>query len=138
MEIRPYRERDEKAVVALWQEVFAYDRPHNDPVKVIRQKLAVQPELFFVAVVDALVIGTAMAGYDGHRGWLYTVAVDPKHGRRGVGSGLVRRAEDALRALGCPKINLQLVATNGAVIAFYERLGYRVEERISMGKVLDG
>ncbi len=77
-----------------------------------------------------------MAGYDGHRGWLYAVAVDPGQRRGGVGTALVRHAEQMLRDLGCGKVNLQVRATNAAVVSFYERLGYAVEERISMGKRL--
>lgn len=75
-------------------------------------------------------------GYDGHRGWLYTVAVRPDVQRRGIGRALVQRAEESLAALGCPKVNLQVMTSNAAVVGFYERLGYGVEERISMGKSL--
>jgi ribosomal protein S18 acetylase RimI-like enzyme len=74
------------------------------------------------------------AGYDGHRGWLYAVAVGRQYRRSGVGTALVRKAEAALRELGCNKINLQVRAGNAAVTDFYSRLGYAVEERISMGR----
>lgn len=134
--ITPFREPDQDAVIALWQEVFPDEPPHNVPAEVIRRKLAVQRELFLVAREGAAVVGTVMAGYDGHRGWLYTVAVSPRHRRRGIGTSLVRAAEEALQALGCPKVNLQVRATNHGVAAFYEQLGYAVEERISMGKQL--
>ncbi len=110
----------------------------NDPRFVIAKKLAIQADLFFVAVEDRVIVGTAMGGYDGHRGWLYTVAVRSDVRRRGIGSALVRRVESALATLGCPKINLQVLATNAIVVAFYERLGYAVEERVSMGKSLIG
>ena len=79
-------------------------------------------------------IGTAMAGYDGHRGWLYAVAVLQSHQRHGIGTTLVREAETRLSAMGCNKINLQVRQSNTAVIAFYRSLGYEVEERVSMGK----
>ena len=79
------------------------------------------------------VIGTAMAGYDGHRGWLYTVAVSPGHRRRGVGTALVRHAVAALRTAGCIKVNLQIRSSNLAVRGFYESLGFAAEERLSMG-----
>jgi hypothetical protein len=107
---------------------------YADPASVIRQKLALQRELFFVAIGLDGVAGTVMAGYDGHRGWIYSVAVRQRCRRQGVGSALVRHAEVALRALGCPKINLQLFATNHETVAFYQSLGYKIEERISMGK----
>ncbi len=138
MIIRNCQPADEAAVVALWRQVFAYPQARNDPAAVVRQKLAVQPGLFFVAEDGGAVVGTVMAGYDGHRGWLYRVAVHPRHRRRGVGRALVRHAEAALRALGCAKVNLQINADNADVAEFYRRLGYQVEERISMGKQLPG
>lgn len=75
-----------------------------------------------------------MAGYDGHRGWLYAVAVVDSYRRRGIGTALVQEAEARLGALGCGKINLQIRSTNADVKAFYDRLGYGTEDRISMGK----
>jgi ribosomal protein S18 acetylase RimI-like enzyme len=135
-DIRPFDEADEPAVVALWREVFPGEGGHNEPARAIRDKLAYQRELFFVAVVDGAVAGTVMAGYDGHRGWIYRLAVDPRHQRHGLGAALIRHAEAHLIALGCPKINLQVLATNAGVVAFYEKMGYRVEERVSMGKRL--
>ena len=77
-----------------------------------------------------------MAGYDGHRGWLYAIAVHPDWRRSGLGSRLVRHAERALAGLGCMNINLQLLATNSATVDFYESIGYVVEPRVSMGTVL--
>lgn len=123
-------------VVALWEAVFGYDAPHNAPALAIDQKVAVDDGLFFVAVVDGVVVGTIMAGYDGHRGWLYSLAVTPDRRHQGLGSALVQHAERALMARGCLKVNLQIVQGNSAVAAFYQTLGYRVEERISMGKLL--
>jgi ribosomal protein S18 acetylase RimI-like enzyme len=137
MLIRIYDESDNRAVIALWERVFAYPEPRNDPVAVIRQKLAAQPELFFVAVFDGILVGTVMGGYDGHRGWIYSLAVDPAQRRQKIGTALVRHVERALTELGCPKINLQILSSNAATVEFYQQLGYRVEERISMGKVLE-
>lgn len=136
VQIRPFHETDEDSVAELWGRVFPDPAPRNVPRVAIAQKLAMQRELFFVAKVDGAVVGTAMGGYDGHRGWLYTVAVHPDVQRRGIGRALVARVESALVALGCPKVNLQVLTSNAPVAAFYERLGYAVEERISMGKVL--
>ena len=115
--------------------MFGPQSGHNDPVFSIRQKVTVRDGLFFVAV-DPGVVGTVMAGYDGHRGWIYSLAVLPELQRRGVGAALVRHAEEALIARGCAKVNLQVVASNSAVVGFYEKLGYSVEPRISMGKRL--
>src|SRR5580698_10756069 len=138
VEVRIYRKDDVAAVVALWSEVFKKPEPRNEPRFVIAKKRAIQADLFFVAVEDRAIVGTAMGGYDGHRGWLYTVAVRSDMRRRGIGSALVRRVESALVLLGCPKINLQVLASNAAVVAFYRRLGYGVEERVSMGKSFVG
>jgi hypothetical protein len=137
MQIRVFDEADEPAVVALWKQVFAYPEPRNDPAAIIRRKLAAQRDLFFVAVADGKVAGTVMGGYDGHRGWIYSLAVDPAHQRQKLGTALIRHVEKALAERGCPKINLQVLPSNATAIGFYEKLGYRVEERISMGKVLE-
>jgi ribosomal protein S18 acetylase RimI-like enzyme len=137
MNIRPYCDYSDRAMVtALWRTTVADASPHNDPERSIDRKRATQPELFLVAEVDGRVVGTAMGGYDGHRGWIYSVAVDAAHRRRGIATALIRRVERAMTELGCPKVNLQVRATNVEVVRFYEAIGYRVEERISMGKVL--
>jgi ribosomal protein S18 acetylase RimI-like enzyme len=100
----------------------------------IPAKLAVQPQLFIVALDGVEVAGSIIAGYDGHRGWLYMLAVSNSHRRQHIGSTLVREAEARLAALGCQKINLQVRASNAAVVEFYKKLGYVIEDRISMGK----
>jgi ribosomal protein S18 acetylase RimI-like enzyme len=136
MVIRPFEEADAESVTALWTIVFAYTAPHNDPATVICNKLAVQRDLFFVALVDGVLVGTVMGGYDGHRGWIYSLAVDPQNRRRGVGTALMRHIERELAARSCPKINLQVLASNARTAEFYLKLGYAVEHRISMGKLL--
>jgi ribosomal protein S18 acetylase RimI-like enzyme len=136
MDVRPFHESDEDDVIALWTEAFGYPAAHNDPATVIRHKLAVQRDLFFVATLDNRLVGTIMGGYDGHRGWIYSLAVGPEVRRRGIGTALMRHVERELAGRGCPKVNLQVLATNAATVAFYERLGYSVEERVSMGKIL--
>jgi ribosomal protein S18 acetylase RimI-like enzyme len=134
LQIRAYKRADKRAVVALWRKVFPDDPPHHDPAETIRLKVATQPDLFFVATLRGSVVGTIMSGYDGHRGWIYRVAVSPRHQRRGIGTALMRHAEQELIARGAPKINLQVRGTNGQVVGFYEQLGYVVEDRVSMGK----
>jgi len=121
-------------VVALWKTVFGYKAAHNNPSLVIDKKLEVDDQLFFVAVADNAVVGTIMAGYDGHRGWIYSVAVAPSHRRQRIGSRLVTHAERALTLKGCVKINLQILEENESVAAFYAALGFSVEKRVSMGK----
>src|SRR6476619_5778842 len=122
MLIRPYQDADESAVIALWNEVLPDSAPHNDPATAIRKKLAVERDLFFVAVVDETIVGTVMGGYDGHRGWVYAVAVSPRHRRQGIGTVLIRHLEVALVARGCLKINLQVRRSNTGVIPFTSRL----------------
>ncbi|HTI67922.1 MAG TPA: GNAT family acetyltransferase [Caulobacteraceae bacterium] len=136
IEVRSYSEPDFPRIKELWEEVFPGDPPWNRAEVAIPAKLEVHPELFLVATNDGQPIGTVLAGYDGHRGWLYAAAVSPRHRRKGVGAALVREAERRLRALGCGKLNLQVRATNDAVVGFYRALGYDVEERVSMGKRL--
>jgi ribosomal protein S18 acetylase RimI-like enzyme len=137
MDIRQFQVADTDAVAALWSNVFGYPQPRNAPANVIRDKLAVQPELFFVAVVEGVLVGTVMGGYDGHRGWVYSLAVLPGFRGRGIGTALMQHVEGELTRRGCPKINLQVLASNVATVAFYTKLGYVVEERVSMGKVFE-
>jgi ribosomal protein S18 acetylase RimI-like enzyme len=137
MDIRPFHESDEAEVIALWTEVFGYAAAYNRPEAVIRHKLACQRDLFFVAHIGGRLAGTVMGGYDGHRGWVYSLAVRPGVRRRRVGTALMRHVERELASRGCPKVNLQVLSTNAATVAFYEKVGYSVEERVSMGKVLE-
>jgi hypothetical protein len=134
--IRTFNESDTQGVIELWRSVSVGSAPHNDPATAIRQKLAVDRDLFLVADLDAQIVGTVMGGYDGHRGWLYAVAVHSDCRRRRIGGGLIRQMEHALAERGCLKVNLQVVASNAEAVKFYETLGYEVEERVSMGKRL--
>jgi ribosomal protein S18 acetylase RimI-like enzyme len=135
MRIRVFERADETAVVALW-EACGLTRPWNDPHKDIARKLAVQPELFLVGVADGAVMASVMAGYEGHRGWMNYLAVAPRFRGRGFGRTLVEYVERLLLERGCPKINLQVRASNPEAVAFYRRLGYAQDESISLGKRL--
>ncbi|HEX4369997.1 MAG TPA: GNAT family acetyltransferase [Rhizomicrobium sp.] len=134
-EVAPYSQAHFAGVKALWEEVFPDDPPRNDAEISIASKATEHPELFLLALEEGRVIGSVMAGYDGHRGWLYRVAVAKTHRHGGVGAALIHGAEQLLWALGCVKINLQVLGTNADVAAFYQSLGYVVEDRVSMGKV---
>ncbi|MDB6027247.1 MAG: acetyltransferase [Verrucomicrobiales bacterium] len=135
MIIKPFDNASHREqVIALWEVVFGYETAHNRPGLAIDKKIAMKDQLFFVALLDTEVIGTIMAGYDGHRGWIYSVAVHKKHRKQGVGSNLVSHAERALAERGCMKINLQIAQGNESVAAFYASLGYSEEKRVSMGK----
>ena len=138
MKIRKYEDKDEDCVVALWREVLPDSSPHNDPATSIQKKLAVDRDLLLVCSVDGSVVGTVMGGYDGHRGWIYSLAVKPERQRQGVATALVRQLEKELMGRGCLKVNLQVRASNEKVVALYKKLGYKTEERISMGKRLYG
>ena len=134
--VRPFRRSDEPEVIALWKEAFPDERAWNEPAAYIARKLAVQPELLLVGERDGRVVATVIGGFDGVRGWVYHLAVASAHRRRGCGAAMMREIEARLAAIGCPKVNLQIVADNAAVAAFYERIGYAVEPRVSMGKRL--
>jgi ribosomal protein S18 acetylase RimI-like enzyme len=135
LEIRAFRPADEAAVIALWRRCELVV-PWNDPHEDIRRKRAAQPDLLLVGMLDGTLVATVMAGYEGHRGWINYLAVAPTWRRHGFGRQMMAAAEAALRALGCPKVNLMVRGTNAAVVAFYERLGFAVEDRVSMGKPL--
>jgi ribosomal protein S18 acetylase RimI-like enzyme len=136
IEIATYRTEHFAGVDALWRANFPDDPPYNRASASIPAKLAFQPDLFLVALDAGAVVGAIMAGYDGHRGWLYSVSVHRSHRRAGVGVSLVREAERRLRALGCIKINVQVRTTNSQVVAFYQSLGFEIEPRISLGKTV--
>ncbi|NKJ47419.1 GNAT family acetyltransferase [Burkholderia sp. SG-MS1] len=140
LSIRRFDARDTDAVVALWQEAFPEyrdaTRPQRNPHLSIANKLATQPELFFVAVLGERIVGTVMGGYDGHRGWMYSLAVDESQRRHGIGTRLVAHVEHVLTGLGCPKLNLQILSAKNELRAFYEALGYRTDAVISLGKRL--
>jgi ribosomal protein S18 acetylase RimI-like enzyme len=136
MKIRKFQEQDRSSLIELWQRIFPDAPPHNEPPRVIELKLAVD-DLIFVAETDDKIVGACIAGYDGHRGWLYAVAVSPEHRRNGTGTQLVTYAMQALKEIGCIKVNLQIRATNTEVAAFYRSLGFTTEERLSMGAFIE-
>lgn len=133
--IRTFARRDEDAVVALWR-AAGLTRPWNDPHADIARKLAVQPELFLVGELDGEIVASAMAGYDGHRGSVYYLAVSPDHQRRGHARALMAEVERRLEAIGCPKLNLMVRRDNTGVLGFYHQLGYDEQSVVVLGKRL--
>jgi ribosomal protein S18 acetylase RimI-like enzyme len=121
--IRPYQASDKKSVIALWT-ASGLVVPWNNPVKDIERKLKKDPELFFVGLIRDQIVGTCMAGYDGHRGSLYYLATHPDFRKKGIATTLIRHAQEKLSSLGCPKINLMVRHTNENVLSFYKKLGY--------------
>ena len=135
MRIRPFQPGDETAVIALWEEC-RLTRTWNDPRKDIARKLAVQPELFLVAMEEKEIIGTVMAGYEGHRGWVNYLAVAPAFRGRGFARALMDHVEKELLARGCPKLSLLVRNTNRDAIEFHRHLGYAPDESVALGKRL--
>ena len=135
VDIRPFDRADTEAVVALWR-AAGLTRPWNDPHQDIERKLSVQPELFLVAVDAGAVIGSVMAGYDGHRGWLCYLASDPARRGEGIARALVAAAEERLLAMRCPKVQLMVRPDNEGARAFYDALGYEQFDIWATGKRL--
>jgi len=149
LSIRCATSDDDEALVTLWQRC-ELTRPWNDPRRDIARRLAIEDDLFLVGnvvgnaaametaplIASAPIVASAMGGYDGHRGWVYYVAVDPLHRSQGYAAHLMRTLEERLRARGCAKLNLQVRTDNAAAVAFYRRLGYAVDETASLGKRL--
>ncbi len=135
MKIRTYQKEDKSAVIELWNacELIV---PWNDPQQDIERKLAIQPELFLVGEFESQIIATAMAGYDGHRGSVYYLAVLPRFQGSGYGRTLMEKVESLLIERGCPKINISIRTSNEEVLAFYSSLGYKTDEVSAMGKRL--
>lgn len=135
MKIRSFTIEDEKAVIELWQKCDLV-RSWNNPRADIARKLKVNPELFVVGVLDGKIIAAAMGGYEGHRGWVNYLAIDPSYQRKGFGRQIMQDIEKRLLALGCPKVNLQVRTGNISALEFYNRIGYKDDNVISLGKRL--
>ena len=134
--IRPFVISDEKAVVQLWTDCGLVV-PWNDPHRDIQRKLKVQPDFFLVGCAGDRIIATVMSGYEGHRGWINYLAVHPQHQRQGLARKMMGEAEARLRAIGWPKINLQVRTTNTGVIEFYKNIGFKPDDVVSFGKRLE-
>jgi ribosomal protein S18 acetylase RimI-like enzyme len=136
MNIRKYKPNDKIALIELWETVFPDDPPHNNPSIILEEKLKVD-DLIFITESNSEIVGACMAGYDGHRGWLYAMAVSANHRRAGIATKLVLYAMQELKHLGCLKVNLQIRSTNHGVAAFYQSLGFVAEDRLSMGAFIE-
>jgi ribosomal protein S18 acetylase RimI-like enzyme len=140
LKLRQYEERDREQLLELWTNIFNDTGSHNDPEYILTSKLAIDENIYVASEQDAShkenITGVIIAGYDGHRGWLYSLAVEKKLQRNGIGRQLVEFAVEKLRSMGCAKVNLQVREENKEVISFYRALGFKVENRISMGKLL--
>ena len=135
MKIRPYQETDRLALIRLWERT-GLAVPQNDPGRDIDRKLQVDPDLLLVGEVNGAVVASVMAGYEGHRGWINYLAVDPDCQRKGYGRQLMEAAENLLQQRDCPKINLQVRKTNAEAVKFYFAIGYGDDQVIGLGKRL--
>jgi ribosomal protein S18 acetylase RimI-like enzyme len=135
MQISEFQDSQTKDVVALWQRC-GLTRPWNDPYKDILRKQTDKNGKFFVGHDASKLIATIMVGYDGHRGSINYLAVDPAVAGKGHGRALMQTAEAFLLSLECPKINLCVRRDNEAVIKFYDDLGYQEESVYYCGKRL--
>jgi len=128
---------DVAAVVALWQRCDL-TRPWNDPAADIALARRGPNSAILIGRNDDTIVATAMVGHEGHRGWVYYVAVDPDHRGNGHGRTIMNAAEDWLRNAGIAKLQLLVRPENTKVQAFYESIGYDEQERVMYAKWLDG
>ena len=136
MKIRKYHKKDRQQIIDLWKNTFPIYSPHNDPEQSLKRKISYDKNFFFVADDNNKIIGTVMGCYDGHRGWIYSLAVKKDYRNRGIGKLLMERVENELKKYNCPKVNLQVHGENKGVVGFYKKIGYAIEDRVSMGKKL--
>ena len=135
--IRDFREADRAAVIALWQRC-GVTRPWNDPDTDIDLAVAAPNAAILVAARGSAIVATLMLGFDGHRGWIYYLAVDPEQQKRGIGRRMMGEAEAWLSARNAPKIQLMVRNDNQAALGFYAALGYDLQQTSVLGKRLDG
>ncbi len=133
--IRVYRPTDEANVIGLWQDCGLIV-PWNNPEADIARKVKDSPELFFVAESSDELISSCMAGFDGHRGWIYFLAVKKQYRQRGIATKMVNHAESALLAVGCPKLELMVRDSNDEVKSFYQKNAYQKEPVVVLSKRL--
>ncbi len=136
MKIRTFDIADQAAVIELWRACNLVV-PWNDPVKDIGRKLKLDVDLFLVGESHGEIVATVMGGYEGHRGWINYLAVSPQHQRKGYGREIMEFVEQRIQLKGCPKINLQIRGTNTQAAAFYQAIGYDIENVIGLGKRLE-
>jgi ribosomal protein S18 acetylase RimI-like enzyme len=127
---------DAKDVVVLWQ-ACGLTRPWNDPLADFRLALSTEGSTVLVEREGSAVIGSVMVGFDGHRGWVYYLAVAPDRRGEGLGRALMAAAEAWLRERSAPKIQLMVRADNDAALGFYEALGLEVQKVVVLGRFLE-
>lgn len=136
MRIEPAAAADREAVIALWQEA-GLTRPWNDSIADFDQALANPTSTILLARDDTGLTGTVMAGFDGHRGWVYYLAASPDRQGQGIGRELMKAAERWLIDLGCLRVRLMVRTDNAAANGFYEAIGYDRQDVVTLGRTLD-
>ena len=131
--IRNYNAKYEKDVITLWK-CCNLLVPQNDPKLDIKEKMNFQPALFFIGLVNNKLVSSIMIGYDGHRGWINYLAVHPNYQRKGFGTTMMDFATNKLLSLGCQKINVQVRKSNSSAMKFYNKIGFKDDEVIGLGK----
>ncbi len=124
---RKFEKKDTDAIIDLWSACNLIV-PWNNPKKDINRKLSIKDDLFIIGEVNAKIIASAMAGYDGHRGYIYYLAVLPEYQKKGIGTSLLSLVEKKLYKFGCPKINLFVRNTNIKVKNFYKMNKYEMQD----------
>ena len=137
MIIRPAASEMRSEVIALWH-AAGLTRPWNDPRADFDLAMDSAGSTILTAHLDANIVGSVMAGFDGHRGWVYYLATEPNMLRKGIGRMLMSAAEDFLRSRGCPRIRLMVRGDNLEARSFYRSIGYVDQDVITMGRALDG
>ena len=132
---RQFNPDDEQKVIDLWFECNLVV-PWNNPKRDIERKLNENPDLFLIGEIEDEIVATCMAGYDGHRGWIYYLAVKPDYRNKGIASKIVKEAESRLLEMGCPKIDLMVRKTNQDAISFYKKIGYKDDPVVVLSKRL--
>jgi ribosomal protein S18 acetylase RimI-like enzyme len=135
LEIRPFVMEDTDGVLEVWNLAGLVGPDRNPPRSDIQKKVSHDPESFFVGLLEGRIVATVMVGYDGHRGWIYLLAVRPDLQRRGIGRTMMEHAEQWLRQLGCPIAKIQVERARADAVEFYKKVGYEVRELISLRKV---
>lgn len=133
--ISPLRPDETEAAVALWEEAGLL-RPWNDPRADLALAMGKTSSTVLAGRLGGKIVASAMVGHDGHRGWVYYVAVAAAHRRAGYGAIMMRAAEDWVRAQGVPKLQLMVRGDNAPTQAFYDAIGYARSDVVVMAKVL--
>lgn len=134
--IRPASTADRDAVIALWH-TAGLTRPWNDPRADFDKALANATSAVLLAEHAGALAGSVMVGFEGHRGWVYYLASAPDRRGHGMGRRLMAAAEEWLKALGCPKVQLMVRGDNHAARGFYDAIGYELQDVVTLGRRLD-